>query len=178
MTLIERLADEADLCRNEGADDIAALLDEARTALAEAEQSPGDRARAHADRICGAAEAEKAQPVAAPAGWRETGPVTQDHPLECLIVVEALRQSDGDWWVRGDHFLGEHQPIAWLPDNDATRAMLAASPTAPAQVPQPLSGEQRQALVTNWFAEDWAIDKAIGLLHDYEVTRGITGAKP
>ena len=28
-SLIERLSDEADLCRNDGADDIAALLDEA-----------------------------------------------------------------------------------------------------------------------------------------------------
>lgn len=33
MSLITRLQDEADLCRNEGADDIAALLDEAATAL-------------------------------------------------------------------------------------------------------------------------------------------------
>jgi hypothetical protein len=32
--LRQRLADEADLCRNDGADDIAALLDEARAALA------------------------------------------------------------------------------------------------------------------------------------------------
>lgn len=31
--LVERLGDEADLCRSEGAHDIAALLDEARTAL-------------------------------------------------------------------------------------------------------------------------------------------------
>jgi hypothetical protein len=34
MTLQERLSDEADLCRNEGADDIAALLDEAGRAIA------------------------------------------------------------------------------------------------------------------------------------------------
>lgn len=33
QTLVERLQDEADLCRNEGADDIAALLDEAWQAL-------------------------------------------------------------------------------------------------------------------------------------------------
>ena len=31
--LVERLGDEADLCRNEGADDIAALLDDARAAI-------------------------------------------------------------------------------------------------------------------------------------------------
>ena len=40
MGLIERLRDEADLCRNEGADDIARLLDEACAALA----APTDRA--------------------------------------------------------------------------------------------------------------------------------------
>ena len=34
--LISRLQDEADLCRNEGADDIAALLDEAAAAVAAA----------------------------------------------------------------------------------------------------------------------------------------------
>jgi hypothetical protein len=34
-TLIQRLADEADLCRHDGADDIAALLDEAAAALAQ-----------------------------------------------------------------------------------------------------------------------------------------------
>ena len=33
-TLIERLSDEADQCRNDGAEDIAKLLDEARAALA------------------------------------------------------------------------------------------------------------------------------------------------
>ncbi len=31
--LVERLGDEADLCRNDGADDIAELLDEAQAAL-------------------------------------------------------------------------------------------------------------------------------------------------
>lgn len=36
--LIERLSDEADLCRNEGADDIARLLDEARVALEAAQR--------------------------------------------------------------------------------------------------------------------------------------------
>jgi hypothetical protein len=35
--LVQRLQDEADLCRNEGADDIARLLDEAVTALSQAE---------------------------------------------------------------------------------------------------------------------------------------------
>jgi hypothetical protein len=39
--LIERLSDEADLCRNEGADDIARLLDEARAALEAAQRDAG-----------------------------------------------------------------------------------------------------------------------------------------
>lgn len=38
--LIERLSDEADLCRNEGANDIAKLLDEAVAALASVEGEP------------------------------------------------------------------------------------------------------------------------------------------
>jgi hypothetical protein len=33
MNLIERLSNEADLCRNDGADDIAKLLDEAVTSM-------------------------------------------------------------------------------------------------------------------------------------------------
>ena len=37
--LVERLNDEADLCRNEGADDIAALLDEAVEELRALDQS-------------------------------------------------------------------------------------------------------------------------------------------
>ena len=42
--LVERLEDEADLCRNDGADDIAALLEEAATALRA--QSKGEAERA------------------------------------------------------------------------------------------------------------------------------------
>jgi hypothetical protein len=40
LKLIERLVNEADLCRNEGANDIAALLDEAAKALAAPVQEP------------------------------------------------------------------------------------------------------------------------------------------
>jgi hypothetical protein len=40
MNLIERLSDEADLCRNEGANDIAVLLDEAAKALYQPKQEP------------------------------------------------------------------------------------------------------------------------------------------
>lgn len=41
LTLLERVQDEADLCRNEGASDIAALLDEVAAALA-AQAVPSD----------------------------------------------------------------------------------------------------------------------------------------
>jgi hypothetical protein len=61
--------------------------------------------------------------------WRAPGPVTADHPLECLIVVESVRQSDGDWLIKGSHFLPDDFPLAWLPDNDASRALFAASPS-------------------------------------------------
>jgi len=40
LKLIERLVNEADLCRNDGANDIAALLDEAAKALAAPVQEP------------------------------------------------------------------------------------------------------------------------------------------
>lgn len=34
---------------------------------------------------------------------------------------------------------------------------------------KPLTDQQKLDLVTNWFAEDWAIKKALGLLHDYDI---------
>lgn len=42
-TLRERVMDEADLCRNDGADDIARLLDEVAAALADQAQAEPDR---------------------------------------------------------------------------------------------------------------------------------------
>lgn len=42
---------------------------------------------------------------------------------------------------------------------------------------KPLTDQQKLDLVTNWFAEDWAIKKALGLLHDYDIkqAQGIGG---
>ena len=40
--LVESLSDEADLCRNDGADDIANLLDEARTRIVQLEQTQNE----------------------------------------------------------------------------------------------------------------------------------------
>lgn len=58
------------------------------------------------------------------AQWQRPGPVTPEHPLECLIVLQSLRQSDGDWWTPGSTFLPEHQPIAWAPDTPDVRQTL------------------------------------------------------
>ena len=56
--------------------------------------------------------------------WRKPGPVTAEHPLDCLIVVPALRQADGDWWIEGSKFLADDAPIAWCADTSITRAAL------------------------------------------------------
>ena len=45
------------------------------------------------------------------------------------------------------------------------RRRLGAAPTPH----KPLTDEQKLKLVTNWFAEDWAIKQALGLLHDYDI---------
>lgn len=56
--------------------------------------------------------------------WRKPGPVTAEHPLDCLIVVPALRQADGDWWIEGSKFLSDDAPIAWCADTSIARAAL------------------------------------------------------
>jgi hypothetical protein len=38
---------------------------------------------------------------------------------------------------------------------------------------QPLSEDQKHGLVTDWFAEEWTIKKAIGILDDYESASSI-----
>jgi hypothetical protein len=40
-----------------------------------------------------------------------------------------------------------------------------------------LNADQRRALVGNWFAEDWAIHQALGLLDDYNTERAAISAK-
>lgn len=62
--------------------------------------------------------------------WRAPGPVTADHPLECLIVLPALRQSDGDWFAHGTFVCGD-DVIAWLPDTPENRAAIAQQGDAP-----------------------------------------------
>lgn len=96
--------------------------------LAADDYAAQDRYRAAAYlRAC--ADALDAGPVA----WQHPGPVTREHPLECLVVVPALRQADGDWWLYRDVFLDPDSPIAWMPDTREHRAMLDAAPTPPVQ---------------------------------------------
>jgi hypothetical protein len=42
----------------------------------------------------------------------------------------------------------------------------------------PLTEQQKQELAENWFAEDWAITKAIGMMYDHERLLGITKGQP
>ncbi len=82
--------------------------------------------------VCHVVRAALAQPgYARQPQWQPPGPVTADHPLECLIVVKAVRQSDRDWWIGGSTFLPDEAPIAWVPHTAANRAAIDA-PSAPA----------------------------------------------
>lgn len=72
-----------------------------------------------------AAEAENERLKSNAMQWRKPGPVTAEHPLDCLIVVPALRQADGDWWIGSSEFLTEDAPIAWCADTSIARAALA-----------------------------------------------------
>lgn len=56
----------------------------------------------------------------------------------------------------------------------AYKTMLAAAPQPITKVVKPLTTEQIEDAITNWFAEDWAIEKARGLLWDL----GIGEVKP
>lgn len=72
--LISRLQDEADLCRNDGASDIAAMLDEATEALREA-----------------AAELERHKPLMQAVEWiLDDGHMNQEHLARLRAAWEAV----------------------------------------------------------------------------------------
>jgi hypothetical protein len=63
------------------------------------------------------------------AGWKPPEPLSSEHPLECLIVLEAWRQSDGDWWMEcSDSFIDGDRPLAYMADTPENRAALKAAP--------------------------------------------------
>ena len=51
---------------------------------------------------------------------------------------------------------------------------LAPQPTQAQAGAVPLTEAQKREMATNWFAEDWAVSNAIGLIDDYETLQGIT----
>jgi hypothetical protein len=75
----------------------------------------------------------------------------------------------------------EQEPVAWMhPDGrlwtfgkgfDKSTFTIPLYTTPPPR--KPLTDEQKSNLVTNWFAEDWAIKAALGMLEDYEAAHGI-----
>ena len=81
QTLRERLASEADLCRNEGSDDIARLLDEAAAALMRWEAYRAELAD-HEKRI-----GKVARNFIDLGAWEDAG--------KCALRAEGMR------WVRG-----------------------------------------------------------------------------
>lgn len=115
--LISRLQDEADLCRNDGATDIAALLDEAVEALR--------------DRNHDTAVGEK---------WRTDSRLEEWFPLtaERLASMEAenaaLKREAHTWWAACKDATQELERLraAQRPLTDHDRALTGAKLTAPA----------------------------------------------
>lgn len=54
--------------------------------------------------------------------------------------------------------------------SDARKSLRTALEQAHAAqpAPVPLTEQQKQELAENWFAEDWAITKAIGMMYDHD----------
>jgi hypothetical protein len=66
----------------------------------------------------------KPAPTAAPLTAADAG-----HELEHLIVLEAWRQFDGDWWLKAtDSFIAGDRPLAVMVDTPENRASLYGDP--------------------------------------------------
>jgi hypothetical protein len=116
MKLVERLSNEADLCRNDGANDIAALLDDAAKALAEKQLAEPCRCGKQTTAWCMANTCSKAE---------QPAPVQQ----------EPWKPTEADykeWWDRH----GLHAPTARAAFEDAASLYLTAAPQ-PAQQQKP-----------------------------------------
>lgn len=107
-------------------------------------------------------------------GWESLAPqsVQASSKQSLQRLREALAHPDPEpvaWMDREGDLYKMPEIEGWAPPHK----LLYTSP------PQrkPLTDEQKLELVTNWFAEDWAIKKALGLLHDYDIERahGIGG---
>ncbi len=61
-------------------------------------------------------------------------------------------------------------------DDSLSKQLLPSGYVALYPAPQqrkPLTDDEKLGLATSWFAEDWAIKNAIGLLNDHETFQGI-----
>lgn len=93
---------------------------------------------------------ERAQP-------KEQEPVAWISPKELLVMRGNAYAGAKDWRVN----LG-------LEPEEGDVGLYTTPPQR-----NPLTDEQKSNLVTNWFAEDWAIKAALGMLEDYEAAHGI-----
>jgi hypothetical protein len=85
---------------------------------------------------------------------------------EVTNLAAAIEYADARW-------SGVDVPIEWARHfADAIGKPYASPPAQPA--PVPLTEQQKQELAENWFAEDWAITKAMGMMYDHERSLGIT----
>jgi hypothetical protein len=111
--------------------------------------------------------------------------------LGCLITQWA------DWWTpnEGDKLYTHPQPkqeqdepvavvtgayggrFTYAPLKDSVILPVGMAFYSSPQQRKPLTDEQKLDLVTNWFSDDWAIEYALNLLHDYEIkaAHGIKG---
>lgn len=88
---------------------------------------------------------------------------------ECAIVPDVAGAFNGGWKARA-------ALAAPAPQAPITTVMgLAVYDTPAPQAPVALKESEKERIVRNWFADDWAIDNALGLLHDYDMAlkRGI-----
>lgn len=138
-TLRERVMDEADLCRNEGADDIARLLDDVAAALA-------DQAQAEPVAFPTAAEFSDAMKLAVTADWQQgfdcarelslvrAAPQPAAQPVAvpagyALVPVEPTREMRKAATIEQEHHL--RMSLSLFGDEPAAviyRAMLSAAP--------------------------------------------------
>ena len=104
-----------------------------------------------------AQQAEPGEPVA----WKQGNLVTFNEDPYPALGGLFVQFWDGE----------EVAARVYANDLETIRQRCAKVNTAPPQR-KPLTDEEKRDLVTNWFAEDWAIEKALGLLRDYDITRG------
>ena len=103
------------------------------------------------------------------AAVRSVAPPAQQEPV--AWAWRAFDPDDGHYGKWGAWNLTDCKPARPLGKWFQVVSLPDSAPQ-PAQR-KPLTDEQKRSLVTNWFAEDWAIKSALGMLEDYEAAHGI-----